>query len=87
MPQTSKKARCQRPIGQIVKNGDLMETCKQCPKPSRCVARDKCFEGRQPAQSVVLAEPKPMRVLTTSGYGMTSEPKETKKRKVKTDAL
>jgi hypothetical protein len=49
------------------------------------MAREKCFEGRMPfaGEEVVLAEPKPVRVLTTKGYGMTSEPKQTKKRKVK----
>lgn len=62
-----------------------MQTCEHCPKPSRCMAREKCFEGRMPfaGEEVVLAEPEPVRVLTTKGYGMTSEPKQTKKRKVK----
>lgn len=61
----------------------MMEFCESCPKPSRCEARDKCFNGKNPAQTVVLAEPTPMRVLTTKGYGMTSEPKKKKSRKAK----
>jgi hypothetical protein len=60
-----------------------MKLCEQCPRPSRCEAREKCFEGRNPVEEFVLAEPKPMRVMTTDGYGMTSEPKKTKKRKAK----
>ena len=62
-----------------------MQTCEFCPKPPRCMAREKCFEGRLPylGEVAVSADPEPMRVLTTTGYEMTSKPKKTKKRKVK----
>jgi hypothetical protein len=65
------------------KEGMKMQVCDQCPKPARCLAREKCFEGRNPSEEIVLAKPEPVRVLTTDGYGMTSEPKKTKKRKAK----
>jgi len=49
------------------------------------MAREKCFEGRLPhsGEVAVSADPEPMKVLTTTGYEMTSELKKTKKRKAK----
>jgi len=57
-----------------------MKLCDTCPTPDRCNRREKCYAGKMPVEDIVLAQPEPMQVMTTDGFGWTSKPKKSKKK-------
>ncbi|WJE88103.1 hypothetical protein FAMCQIZV_CDS0022 [Phage C72C1] len=58
-----------------------MKTCEHCPFPRRCEPAERCIAYKKDAEAVILPEPAPVPVVTTSGVGMTGKIKSGKKAK------
>ena len=58
-----------------------MQKCEHCPYPARCEMQQRCIQNKINAKPVVLPEPIPVPVKTSSGIGMTGKIKIAKKEK------
>lgn len=57
-----------------------MNTCENCPYPSRCAAQDRCIAYKIGGEGGILPEPVSHPVATTSGVSMTGKIKSGKKK-------
>lgn len=58
-----------------------MNICDNCPFPRRCEPAERCIAYKKDAEPVILAEPTPVPVKTTTGVGMTSPLRKSAKKK------
>lgn len=58
-----------------------MEICDNCPFPRRCEHQVRCIAYKKGAEPVIMPEPAPVPVLTSTGIGMTGPMRKTSKKK------
>lgn len=57
-----------------------MNHCEGCPYPKRCAAQERCIAHKSTATPVVIPQPKPQPIETTSGSRLSGIIKKGKKK-------